>query len=367
MRTRTRTEVPAPILLVLVVVLLLALVAGACGADQATSGSAPAPSNQLVDIGEGLQGPEGTTASVVATGLANVAALAYDDEGRLWASTAAFSDDGTDALYVITSDGATPQRVVADLHTPLGLLWIDDTLYVASAERVDAFSGFDGTTFASSRQVLALPDGVGEVNGLALGPDGRVVLGISAPCDACDPASDLSGAVVSFLPDGSDLQVVASDIRAPIGLTYFPGTDDLFVTMNQQDELGDATPGDWLAVVEQGQDWGFPDCYGQGGTVCDGVPAPVAELDQHAAVSGVAIVDGSLGTSVGTAALVAEWAEGKMLRVTLESNGDGYASAVGPFVTGLDQPVPVITAPDGSVLIGNWGSGTVYRVAVGDT
>ena len=240
------------------------------------------PSSQLVDVGEGLQGPEGTTATIDATGLPNVAALAFDGEGRLWAATAAFSDDGTDAVYLVTGGTADPQRVVSDVHTPLGLLWIDDTLYVASAERVDAFDGFDGTTFSASRRVIDLPDGVGEVNGFARAPDGRIVLGISAPCDACDPTSDLSGAIVSFLPDGSDLQILARNVRAPIGLAYFPGTDDLFVTMNQPDELGDATPGDWLSLVADGQDWRFPECYGQGGLACEGVPSPIAELDAHA-------------------------------------------------------------------------------------
>ena len=81
----------------------------------------------------------------------------------------------------------------------------------------------------------------------------------------------------------------ATGIRAPVGLAWYPGASDLFVTMNQRDDLGDATPGDWLAVVVPGQDWQFPDCYGQGGSACDGAPSPVAVLDKHAAVSGVAI------------------------------------------------------------------------------
>ena len=46
------------------------------------------------------------------------------------------------------------------------------------------------------------------------------------------------------------------------------------MTMNQRDDLGIRTPGDWLAVVRQGQSWGFPECYGQGGTVLRRRPAP---------------------------------------------------------------------------------------------
>jgi glucose/arabinose dehydrogenase len=249
--------------------------------------------------------------------------------------------------------------VLRDVHTPLGLAWLGDELFVASAGRVDAHTAFDGTAFTSSRQVLALPDDVGEVNGLAVAPDGRLVLGISAPCDSCEPGSELSAAVVSFGPDGGDLRVEASGIRAPVGLTYFPGTDDLYVTMNQRDDLGDATPGDWLAIVRDGDDWGFPDCYGQDDDACAGVPAPVAVLDAHAAVSGVAIVTGSLGPAVATAAIVAEWATGSVLLVPV---GAG-AGTPAPFLTGLANPVAVVTAPDGAVLVGDWTTGTVYRVA----
>jgi glucose/arabinose dehydrogenase len=318
----------------------------------------------LSAIGAGLQGPSGVAATVYATGLTNVSAFAFDTDGRLWAATAAFSDAGADAVYVIASPGATPTRVIADLHTPLGLVWADGTLYVASTGKVEAFGALEGNSFGSRTTILTLPEGVGEVNGLARSPDGRLVLGISAPCDACTPTSIDSAAVVSFKTDGSDLRVVASGIRAPVGLTYAPGTSDLFVTMNQRDDLGDATPGDWLAVVTDGQDWGFPECYGQGGTACTGAPAPVVELDTHAAVSGVAIVT-DLGSEGGTAAFVAEWATGKVLRVALDQDdsGSGYVGTAEPFLTGLSQPVPVATAPDGAVLVGDWGTGTIYRIA----
>ena len=93
-----------------------------------------------------------------------------------------------------------------------------------------------------------------------------------------------------------------------------------------------------------GQAWGFPACYGQGGSACAGAPTPVAVLDKHAAVSGVAIVTGGLGASRGPSALVAEWATGVVLRVALTHDGTTYTGTVEPFLTGLTQPVPVVTA-----------------------
>jgi glucose/arabinose dehydrogenase len=94
-----------------------------------------------------------------------------------------------------------------------------------------------------------------------------------------------------------------------------------------------------------------------------GVPSPLAVLDPHAAVSGVAIVTDGLGPSMSSSALVAEWATGVVLRVALTHQGSSYTGVVEPFLTGLVKPVPVATAPDGAVLVGDWGTGTIYRVA----
>ena len=329
-----------------------AALVSACGSDGGGSG--------LRSIGSGLSGPAGVRAAVYATGLVHASALALDDAGRLWVATAAQQDDGTDGVFVVASKGAAPVAVLTGLHTPLGLLWYDGSLYVASAGGVDVESGFDGTRFASSRTIVVLPAGTGETNGLALLPDGRMALGISAPCDHCTPTGPWSASVLTFRPDGSDIQVEASGIRAPVGLAVVPSTGDLLVTMNQRDDLGEATPGDWLGVVRPGQDWGFPDCYGQEDTACAGGPRPLAVLDAHAAVAGVAVVTGQLGPTVGTAALVAEWSTGTVLRVELGPEGTG---SVEPFLVGLQNPEPLLPTPAGGVLVGDWTTGTVYELS----
>ena len=340
--------------------LLLALVVAACGAGAA---AVPAPTATLTDIGAGLQGPAGLAATTYATGLGHVSAFSFDAGGRLWAATAGYDDDGTDAVYLVASAGAAPTRVIADLHTPLGLAlgWRHAVRRVRGSGR-----GLLGVRWHGVREPPHGPGAARTASARSTAsssrPDGRFVLGVSAPCDACTPTSPYAAAVVSFLPDGSDLRVEASGIRAPVGLAYIPGTADLLVTMNQRDDLGTSTPGDWLSLVRSGQAWGFPACYGQGGSACDGVPQPIATLDAHAAVSGVAIVK-DFGSSPGSSAIVAEWAKGVVLRVALTAQGDSYRGTVEPFLTGLTNPVPVATAPDGALLVGDWGTGTVYRVA----
>lgn len=320
--------------------------------------------SKLVPIGAGLSGPAGLKAALYAKGPPTVAAFALDGAGRLWLTAAGLQSHAHDGVYLLTGRGAPARRVLSGLNDPLGIHWYEGKLYVASVGRVDAYWGFDGARFAHRRTILAGPLPGGENNLLAMGPGKRFVMGVSATCDHCVPTSRWDGAIVSFRPDGSGLRVYASRIRAPVGLAYYRGTGDLFVSMDQRDDLGAATPGDWLSVVREGQDWRFPECYGQPSTACDGAPAPLAALDPHGAAGGVAIATGQLGPSVGAAALVAEWNGAKIQQIALKRTGSTFrASAVSPFLRGLSNPLALLFAPDGSLLAGDWSTGAIYRIA----
>jgi glucose/arabinose dehydrogenase len=342
------------------------VVLAGCGSSTTSGSSSSAGHSRagaLVSIGAGLMGPAGLRASVYAHGPATTAAFAFDSQGRLWLAAAGLEAHAEDGVYVIARPGARALKVVSGLDDPLGLAWYEGRLYVASVGRVDAYGGFDGRRFTQHTKILTGPVSGGENNLLAMAADGRFLMGVTATCDHCTPSSPYSGSIVSFLPDGRDLRLYAGRIRAPFGLAYYPGTSDLFVTMNQQDNLGARTPGDWLAVVREGQEWGFPSCYEKGGAACAGVPAPTAVLDKHAAVGGVAILTGQLGASVGTSAIVPEWALGKVQRVALTRSGTGYTGSVTPLLTGIRNPLAIALAPDHSLLVGDWASGTIYRIA----
>ena len=82
----------------------------------------------------------------------------------------------------------------------------------------------------------------------------------------------------------------------------------------------------------------------------------MAVLDAHAAVSGVAVYGGSAASTAGR--VVAEWNTGKVLAVPLEPT----ATPSTVLLTGMAHPMPVLGMPDGSVLVGDWASGTVVRL-----
>ncbi len=317
---------------------------------------------RTASIGAGLSGPSDLEATVYARGLGHVAALTLDQRGRLWATASGSSAHKADGVYLIARADGKPVKVVSGLVAPLGLAWVGDRLIVSSLGRVTAYWGFDGSRFAHHAVILDGPVAGGENNNLVVAPNGRLVMGVSAPCDHCVPTSKWAGAIVSFRPDGNGLQLVARNVRAAYGLAYLPGTSTLFATMNQRDDLGTRTPGDWLAVVRAGQNWGFPACYGQASGVCASRPKPAATLDAHAAAGGIALVTGQLGSSYRLSAFVAEWQTGVVKRVPLQLSSGTYTGTAETVLAGFEHPLPVLTTGSG-ILVGDWGTGVVYRIA----
>jgi glucose/arabinose dehydrogenase len=322
--------------------------------------SAPA---KLVPIGAGLQGPAGLKATVYATGIVHASAFTFDHQGRLWVTASGSDTHTTDGVYMVASAGAKPVKVISGLKGPLGLLWYGQELIVSSLGKVTAYIGLEGNTFLQAVTLLKGPKGGGENNNVILAPNGRLLMGVSASCDHCTPPTKWSGSIVSFKPNGSDLKLFASRIRAPFGLTFYPGTNDLLASMNQRDDLGAKTPGDWLALVREGENWGFPNCYGQATKACAGEPKPIAVLGAHAAAGGVAVLTTQLADKFAGSALVSEWNLGKVLRVPLRQKGTTYTGTAVPFLTGIKNPLPVITASGGAVLVGDWTTGTIYRIS----
>ena len=60
----------------------------------------------------------------------------------------------------------------------------------------------------------------------------------------------MRAAVHRYNPDGTGHETVATGLRNAVGMRFYPGTDDLWVSVHERDELGDDLAPDY---VDQGR------------------------------------------------------------------------------------------------------------------
>src|SRR5205085_5811066 len=105
----------------------------------------------------------------------------------------------------------------------------------------------------------------------------------------------------------------ATGLRNPVGIAFMPGTDELYVVVNERDELGSDLVPDYLTRVQSGAFYGWPYAY-WGPHVDRRVRPPRADL-----VARTIAPDYALGPHV--AALGLTFSDGARL-------GPAYASGV---------------------------------------
>ena len=77
-----------------------------------------------------------------------------------------------------------------------------------------------------------------------------------------DNISDFKpGAQVFKINADGSMSEFASGIRNPVGIAFEPGTNTLYVTINERDGFGDDLPPDYLTSVKPGEFYGCPYAY----------------------------------------------------------------------------------------------------------
>ncbi len=171
-----------------------------------------------------------------------------------------------------TGDGKHVERhlFLQNLNSPIGMVLVGDTFYVANSDAVVKVPYKPGMTeiTATPTQVVALP--AGPINHhwtktLVASPDGKkLYVGVGSNSNVGEKGLEAEvgrDAIWEIDPATGSHRIFANGLRNPVGLAWQPDTKALWVSVNERDELGDHVPPDYMTSVRDGGFYGFPFSY----------------------------------------------------------------------------------------------------------
>lgn len=304
-------------------------------------------------------------------------------------------------------------------------------VYVSESHQIDRFIYKDGDTTAHDREVVVtgLPDSSTpelrgayghELKNIALGPDHKLYVSIGSTCNVCtsDTVSNpVRASVYVYDADGSNGRLFARGLRNAEGLDFLPGTNTLWVAVNNRDQIPyplkdntgnygkeivsyiDNHPPDLFTAVRDGGNYGWPFCNSNPDAGLDNMPfdhdmdtnsddhVNCGNADRvnkgiqaHSAPLGMKFLRGTnFSPQYRNGAVIAlhgSWDRSvptgyKVVYFPFDS-GTGLPGAQVDLVTGWwnestrvlwGRPVGVAVAADGSLLITDDAAGAVYKIS----
>ncbi len=279
-------------------------------------------------------------------------------------------------------------------------------VYVASPDSVVRFPYRSGEMKASgpAEKVASLPSGGGHwTRDLAFSSDDKTLF-VSVGSASNDAeglramAARVLGAswgdeqrradVLAFDPDGKHERVYATGIRNCSGLAVQPGTGELWCAVNERDGLGDDLPPDYATHVTQGAFYGWPWFYlgdhqdprhkDERADLANHTTTPDVLIQAHSAPLGIAFytADQFPADYRGDAfvALHGSWNRAKrtgykVVRLVMKEGkptgeyDDFLVGFVADDRSVWGRPVGITVAQDGSLLVSDDGSNSIWRVS----
>lgn len=212
-----------------------------------------------------LKVPPGFVVNVFADNLGNARNVRVAPNGDVFLVAS-----GDNKILIMHDGGGTAKAVTifADgFNAPYGLAFINNAILVGDLDGVWKLPYTPGDAHARDRQVritpvgaLSDPGGHGTRN-VVVSPDGTkfyVAIG-SRGNVAEDP--EPRATIQEFAMDGSHQHTFASGLRNPVGIAFYPGTNDLYAVVNERDTLGDELVPDYFTKVVDGGFYGWPYAY----------------------------------------------------------------------------------------------------------
>jgi glucose/arabinose dehydrogenase len=156
--------------------------------------------------------------------------------------------------------------VIEKLDRPYGLALNQGWLYVAEPTSVKRYR-YDAATMRATlpgEEIISLA-GMGQghtTRTLAFNRAGtKLYLSVGSQSNVDLNEPPMRAAVHRFNPDGTGHETVATGLRNAVGLRFYPGTDDLWVSVHERDLLGDDLAPDCATHITEGGFYGWPYAY----------------------------------------------------------------------------------------------------------
>ena len=347
--------------------------------------------------------PAGFKVELFATGLENPRLLRTAPNGDVFLAE---SEAGRIRVFRgVTSDGKAEQSAIfaSGLKRPYGIAFYPvgpdpQWVYIGNTNEVVRFAYHSGDLKASGgpEHVADLPNGGGHwTRALDFSKDGKklfVAVGSASNVDDPDthPGEKDRADILVCDPANCALSVYAYGIRnAGGGIRVSPQTGELWCSVNERDALGDNLVPDYITHVVEGGFYGWPWWYmgahqdprheGKHPELKDKAIVPDVLLQPHNASLEFAFYEADKFPAEYKGDIFASehgsWNKAtrvgyEVIRVPLHQTGHA-SGEYEDFLTGFvlpsgqvwGRPVGITLAPDGSLLVSDDGSNSIWRVS----
>jgi len=295
-----------------------------------------------------------------------------------------------DSVYVVAPPkGDRPgvvRKIIGGLNSPNGVAFKEGALYVAEINRILKFTDIERNPRV--RPIVINENYPTNQNHgwkfIAFGPDGKLYIPVGAPCNICESEEEIFGTITRINADGSNREIYARGIRNTVGFDWNPESGELWFTDNGRDNLGEDIPSDELnRAPRAGMHFGYPYFHAKGipdpkfsrGKQRADYVEPEVDLGAHVAALGMRFYTGRMFPPAyrGRVFIAQHGSWNRRVKsgyhVMMVRFDEGKRAIYEPFATGWlndedvwGRPVDVLVMPDGSLLLSDDFSGTIYRI-----
>jgi len=305
------------------------------------------------------------------------------------------SDTVPKGSVIALRDGAK-KVLISGLDRPYGLALWKEYLYVGEPESLKRYKYDSKTMVAGPGEEVVSMAGFskGHVTRTILFDEraGKMYLTVGSSADLVTGDPEMRAAVHRYNADGTGHEVIATGLRNTVGLRFYPGTTQLWATVEERNDAPNVVVADFFTSLKPGGFYGWPYAY-VGQHADPRIPekdrrpdlvaksiAPEIILEPHCAVLDFLFYTGTQ--------FPAEYRNGAFLANHGSSQGEqrvGYsvsfvpfkngkpAGAVRDFATGWmlgagkkevwGRPVALLQLRDGSVLVSDDGANVIWRMS----